>query len=140
MTRTYIDAGVLIAAARGKPPIAIAALEILDDPDREFASSIFVKLEVLPKAMFHKNRSEVEFYEAFFDAVAYWADSLETIAEDAYKQACYSGIAAMDALHLAAAVSVGAVELITTERPEKPIHRAQSIKVTSIWEKTFLED
>lgn len=134
MNRTYVDAGVLIAAARARASIAIRALEILDDPGREFASSIFVKLEVLPKAIFHKNTAEVEFYETFFDAVAYWAHSLETVAEDAYKQACYSGLAAMDALHLAAALSLDAAELVTTERPGKPIHRAQSIKVISIWE------
>ena len=44
MIRTYVDAGVLITAARGVAPIAIKALEVLDDPNREFASSIFLKL------------------------------------------------------------------------------------------------
>lgn len=132
MKRTYIDSGVLIAAARGTTPIAIRAMEILDDPDREFASSIFVKLEVLPKAICYKNTAESDFYEAFFNAVSYWADSLERIVEDAYHQACNSGLAALDALHVAAAISVGAEELVTTEKPDKPIHRATGIKVVSI--------
>jgi hypothetical protein len=51
MKRTFIDTGVLIAAARGQNDFAARAMAILDDPNREFASSIFVKLEVLPKAM-----------------------------------------------------------------------------------------
>lgn len=72
MKRTYIDAGVLIAAVRGSGPIAQRALDILDDPDREFASSIFVKLEVLPKAIYHKSEVEAAFYQAFFDAVLHW--------------------------------------------------------------------
>jgi len=54
MIRTYLDAGVLIAAARGKEPIAIRALEILDDPNRQFVSSIFLRLELLPIASVNK--------------------------------------------------------------------------------------
>jgi hypothetical protein len=41
-------------------------------------------------------------------------------------------MAAMDALHVAAAALVGATELITTEKPNKPIHRATSVRVVSI--------
>lgn len=137
MKRTYVDAGVLIAAARGRAPIAARAFEILDDPDREFAASIFLKLEVLPKAIYHKNLPEVEFYEAFFNAVTHWADSLDIIAENAYREACDSGLAALDALHVAAAVSVGSAELVTGEKPDKPIHRIQSIQVVSIWHESF---
>lgn len=132
MKRTYIDSGVLIAAARGTTAVAIPAIEILDDPNREFASSIFVKLEVLPKAIYYKNTAEADFYEAFFKAVTYWANSLEGIIENAYCEACNSGLAALDALHVAAAVSIGAEELVTTEKPDKPIHRATGITVVSI--------
>lgn len=45
---------------------------------------------------------------------------------------CNFGLGAMDALHIAAALSVGATEFITNEKPEKSIHRTQSIKVISI--------
>ena len=55
--RTFIDAGVLIAAARGKDAPSMSALEILDDQSREFVSSPFVELEVIPKAIY--NRKEV---------------------------------------------------------------------------------
>jgi len=50
----------------------------------------------------------------------------------AYKHACDFGMAALDALHVAAAISVGAEELVTTEKPNKPIHRATGITVVSI--------
>jgi predicted nucleic acid-binding protein len=133
MIRTYLDAGVLIAAARGKAPIAIRALEILDDPNRQFVSSIFLKLEVLPKAIFYENSSEAQFYEAVLDSVIYWADSNDSIVEQAYREACAFGLAALDALHVAAAASAGADELVTTEKSNKPIHRTQSVKIVSIW-------
>lgn len=116
MIRTYLDAGVLIAAARGKAPLATKALSILDDPNRQFVSSIFLKLEVLPKAVYHKNTSEVEFYEAVFDAVTDWAESKDEIIETGYKEALAYGLAALDALHVAAAVILEADELVTTEK------------------------
>jgi hypothetical protein len=53
--RTSIDAGVLIATASGEDAPSISALEILDDQSREFVSSPFIELEVLPKAIFIHN-------------------------------------------------------------------------------------
>ncbi|OKH30546.1 hypothetical protein NIES2119_30770 [[Phormidium ambiguum] IAM M-71] len=75
MIRTFIDAGVLIYAARSQGEIAEKALQVLEDENREFASSIFLKLEVLPKAIYNKQSSEVKFYETFFDEVSYWASA-----------------------------------------------------------------
>ncbi|WP_334951383.1 hypothetical protein [Nostoc sp.] len=40
----------------------------------------------------------------------------------------------MDALHVAAALSVGAEELVTTEKRTKPMHRVTSINVVSIFD------
>ncbi|MUG91121.1 PIN domain-containing protein [Scytonema sp. UIC 10036] len=133
MTRTFIDSGVLIAAARGEGAIAQRALAILQDPNRELASSIFLKLEVLPKAIYNNRTSEVKFYEEYFDAVSYWATSIDQIIQNAYREISESGLGAMDALHVAAAVSVSAVEFITNEKPEKSIHRTKSVQVISIW-------
>lgn len=132
MKRTYVDAGVLIAAARGTEAVSGRAMAILVDPDREFVSSIFAKLEVLPKPTYFKNQAEVDFYEAFFAAVTAWADPIEEITAAAYQEACDLGLAALDALHLAAARAVGATEFVTTEKPDKPIHRATSISIVSI--------
>jgi predicted nucleic acid-binding protein len=133
MKRTYVDAGVLIAAARGDDATSAHAMAILADPDRGFVSSIFVKLEVLPKPIYLQRQTEVEFYEAFFAAVTAWADPLEEIAAAAYQEACNLGLAALDALHLAAAQAVGATEFVTTEKPDKPIHRTTLISMVSIY-------
>lgn len=65
MIRTFIDAGVLIYAARSQGDLAERAFQILEDENREFASSIFLKLEVLPKAIYNQQSSEVKFYETF---------------------------------------------------------------------------
>ena len=72
MKRTYIDSGVLIAAIRGIDPIAQKAIAIIDDPEREYVSSMFVKLEVLPKSVYHKQEIEQEFRVV----------ALQTIEED----------------------------------------------------------
>jgi hypothetical protein len=41
----------------------------------------------------------------------------------------------MDALHIAAAISVGAEEFITTEKPTKPMYRVTDIKVVSLFDR-----
>ena len=61
MKRTFVDTGVLIAAARGSPSVAAAAMKILADPEREFASSVFVQLETLPKAVYFRRSEELRF-------------------------------------------------------------------------------
>lgn len=130
--KTYIDSGVLIAAFQGIQSVSIKANQILNDENREFASSQFVKLEVLPKANFNKQEDEAEFYETFFSAVIYWATDLEKITQDAYQLGCTYGLAAMDSLHVAAAIQIKADELITTEKPTKPMHRVREISIISI--------
>ncbi|NCR40057.1 MAG: type II toxin-antitoxin system VapC family toxin [Microcystis aeruginosa W13-11] len=42
------------------------------------------------------------------------------------------GLAAMDALHVAAALQIQADELITTEKQPKPMHRVREIQIVSI--------
>ena len=66
MKRTYVDSGVLIAAARGSGRLFDRATAILADPSREFVSSAYVRLETVPKAVFFNRTTEVEFYEEFF--------------------------------------------------------------------------
>lgn len=132
MTLTFVDSGVLIAAARGTHEVSEQAFEILDDPERTFASSDFVRLEVLPKAIYNQQTIEAEFYEAFFKSVTSWACADNGIVEQALIEASSFGLAAMDALHVAAAVQLGADELVTTEKPTKPIHRTSSVTTRSI--------
>ncbi|HET9212543.1 MAG TPA: PIN domain-containing protein [Thermoanaerobaculia bacterium] len=133
MKITFIDAGVLIAAYRGPMDMARRALAILDDPNRSFASSTFVKLEVLPKASFHKQTEEVSFYENYFRSVEHWAEPRTTLIENALSLAQERGLSALDALHGAAALAVNAAELVTSEKHSRPIHRLTQIKVTTIY-------
>ncbi len=132
MTRTCIDSGILVSAARGTDVYAERALAILGDESREFASSVFVRLEVLPKAICYRKNFEVELYQTFFDTVEYWANDLEKLIQNGYNLASQYGLSALDALHIAAALLVGAEELVTTERQTKPMHRVSEIQVTSI--------
>lgn len=130
--RTFIDAGVLIAAARGCEPLFSRAMAVLDDPDRAFITSDFLRLEVLPKARFHKKVLETEFYEAFFDEAACNIPASRQIVADALEEASRSGLSAMDSLHVAAAVRAGAEELVTTEKPGRTLFAARSITIMSL--------
>lgn len=132
MTLTFVDAGVLIAAARGTDRIAVEANQVLGDPRRSFAASPFLRLEVLPKAVFHKRLGEVSFYDAYFAAVERWAEPDSALAGRAQSLASRFGLSALDALHVAAALSIGADELLTTERLQKPIHRVTEIHVRTL--------
>ncbi|KZL50721.1 MULTISPECIES: type II toxin-antitoxin system VapC family toxin [Cyanophyceae] len=134
MKITYIDSGVLLSATDGVGIIAEKALQILGDSQREFASSEFVKLEVSPKAIYNKQTEEAQFYEEFFGDVTYWANDLTHIVQEGYQIAAQYGLAAMDALHVAAALSVGAEEFVTTEKKTKPMFRVSSLKVVSIFD------
>lgn len=133
MKLTFVDAGILISAARGGSEQSSRAMAILDDPERRFAASPLLRLEVLPQAIFNKREAEVAFYEAFFSAVSEWATDLPVIVEAALREASTYGVEAMDALHVAAAAAVGAAELVTSEKPTRSIHRARSVKVVTIF-------
>jgi hypothetical protein len=134
MKITFIDSGVLLTAARGVGEDSEKALEFLTDSSREFASSEFIKMEVIPKAIYNRKTAEAEFYELFFGAVTYWANDIEKVIQEAYQIAAQYGLAAMDALHVAAALSVGAEEFVTTEKKTKPMFRVSSIKIISIFD------
>ena len=134
MTITFIDSGVLITASRGAEDLSERAMSMLASTDREFASSAFIKLEILPKAIYYRQRNEVEFYQTFFNAVTYWANDTEQVLQKGYEIGCKYGLAAMDALHIAAAILVGAKEFITTEKSTKPMYRVTDIKVVPLFE------
>ncbi len=130
---TFLDSNVLIAAAIGKGRHAPQAVFFLNDPARTFASSPFVRLETLPKAIFHKQIQEVAFYEAFFSAVSRWVADCETIIAEAEKAGGQFGLNMGDALHIAAAMMVGADEFVTAERPNSPFKNVQGITIISIY-------
>ena len=133
MVRTFLDSGVLLAAARSVSRDRERALQVLEDPDRIFLTSPFVHLELVPKAIFHKKHLERAFYDEYFYA-AEWFRDLDKMEAAARTEAAKSGLAAMDALHLAAARLSGADEFVTTERPGKPIYRSSLVKIVYLFD------
>ena len=131
MIRTFLDAGILIAAVRGQEDAAARALALLDDPERHFVASDFLKLEVLPKALYHRRPAEAALYERFF-AKARLIPVSPALVALAYREACAFGLSALDALHIAVAKSSGAEAFITTERPGTPLFRVTGLFITSI--------
>jgi hypothetical protein len=80
VTRTFLDAGVLIAAYRGERQLRENALRLLADGDRLFVASVFLELELLPKPVYFRNVEEVEFYRAYFEAkVQETAEDIEAV-------------------------------------------------------------
>jgi predicted nucleic acid-binding protein len=132
-TLTYIDSGVLIFAAQGTTAFAALALPFLGDPSREYVTSDYVRLEVLPKATFHKRTAEVAFYDLFFATTTRAIPTSEALLKYALEEACKRGIQGLDAVHIACAVFGGAEEFITSEKINAPIHRTKLIKMVSIF-------
>jgi predicted nucleic acid-binding protein len=130
---TYLDSGVLIYAAKGTTDVAALALPFLQDPDREFVTSEYVRLEVLPKPTCFRLDAEVEFYNAFFSLSSRIIPTSPALLELAMEEACRHGLSALDAIHIACAVFGGAEELVTTEKRTKPMHRTDLIRVVSIF-------
>jgi predicted nucleic acid-binding protein len=132
VTRTFLDAGVLIAAIRGTPEIADRAMELLNDPERLFVSSDFVQLEVLPKAVYFQQAAEASFYRVYFASVTEMVPVSQALVAQALEQAQRARLAAMDALHVAAARVGEATELITVEHPRKPLFRVEGMTVRTL--------
>lgn len=130
--KSFIDSSILLAGWRGAANLRIKALTILSDPHRQFISSKFVRLEVRPKAVFHKNTNEISFYDAFFENVGVWSDDAAQTIEKAILVAETHGLNGMDALHIAAAIIAGADEFVTAERSNSPLSRVKQLKIISI--------
>jgi|SRR5579862_888689 len=130
--RTYIDSGVLITAARGNADLSTPAVNILTDVTREFVSSEWVRLEVLPKARYFRRESEIAFYDLFFAQVSIWAPFEPDLLARALDEATACGLSAVDAIHILLAALTGCEELVTSERTTSAIHRTTRIRVVSL--------
>lgn len=130
--KTFVDADVLIAAFRGDEELSRKAMEILDDPEREFVVSDYLKLEVLPKPTFHRFREEVEFMQTFIDSAWLQVGAMPSISTKAMTLACRYNLGVLDALHAGTVVESEADVLITLERPTSPLCQVKEIKVESL--------
>lgn len=108
------------------------AIAIMEDNSREFVTCENVQLELLPKPTFEKRRAEVEFYNEHFAAVSVCEPFSGALGEAAMTLAKRHGLAAGDALNVAAAIRQDADEFVTSERPGRPIFRVPRIKIVSL--------
>jgi predicted nucleic acid-binding protein len=131
-TRTFLDSGVLIAAYRGSPSVEAPAISILDDPNRVFLSSPFIRHEISPKALYNRRQDEYRFYQNYFRR-AVFCDDLKSILSRAGKESAKSGVSAMDSLHIAAAYLLDADEFVTSEKPGRSIYRTSLVKIVYLF-------
>ena len=68
---TFIDSGVLITASQGTEDLSNRAIKAITSVDREYASSQFIKLEILPKALYHSQSNEVEVLQFCINSIIY---------------------------------------------------------------------
>lgn len=95
--------------------------------------SDLLKLELLPKARFHKQSREVAFYEDFFKSATLSIEiSLELVTK-AIELASQYDLAPCDALHLNTAIEAQVDEFITTEKPTKSFFRVQCVNFQIIY-------
>jgi predicted nucleic acid-binding protein len=128
---TYLDSGVLLAAWRNAE-LRPAALRLLEDSNRQFATSQLAKLELLPKTVFKKRPVEQAFYHAHFNDAITSQPLDEALGNEAQRLAEKYGLAAADALHIAAALRLGVTEFYTSEKPGKPMFRVKELKIISL--------
>lgn len=132
MIRTYVDANLLITAFRGNDAGVVAALAVLDDARRVFVASAFLRLEILRKPLFYQRHDEVRFMEAFCARVNDWVPIDDALVQQALSLAAHHDLGAMDALHIAAALTGQVEEFVTLEKASKPICRVTGLRVISL--------
>ena len=131
MIRTFADSCVYLAAFRNDALFGQAAQALLLRAPGLLICSDYLRLEIVPKAFFHRNLMELRFYESTLDRCLLVPNSphLQTTA---LQLACEYGLAAGDATLIAAAVLGSADVFITTEKPSKPMFRVKELKVRHI--------
>jgi predicted nucleic acid-binding protein len=105
---TYVCSGVLIYAGKGVTEAASLALPFLTDDNREYVTSEYVRLEVLPKPVCYKNDTEAAFYNSFFAVNTRVIPTSVALLDLAMEEACNLGLSAIDAINVACAVFGGA--------------------------------
>jgi len=133
MKRTYIDASVLLAAFQGEDDTSRRALEVLDDPGRILVVSDYLRLEVLPKPTFYKRYGEIKFMNLVLESTSENVYTSPQLTRQAVGIAGKYDMTPIDSLHVAAAVVAAVDELVTMEKPTKPMCRVSEVKVISLY-------
>ena len=133
MIRTYLDSNIVIAAYNISNPFHAAAFDLLRKSDRRFVGSRMLHLELLPYAAYHGRKDEAAFYDEFLrEALVEVMILDEQMLSLALTVGARTNARAADALHLAAAISLGADEFVTTERRTKPMYRETRVRVVHL--------
>lgn len=110
------------------------AVLLLTDESRRLVASRVQRLETIAQCRGLRNDEERDFYRDFFDNIANDVVLLDEAlgAEAEALITRHSGLGAADALHVACALRAGADEIVTTERPGKPMHLVTEIRVVHL--------
>lgn len=131
--RTVLDSCVLRTAFEGEEgDINKRALSVLDDTDREFIAVDFIALETIPKPTFYNRQDQVLIFSTFFTEAPHRAEVSTKVTKLAIELASEYDIQPMDALIVSSAIISGADELITMEKPTKPMFKVKAVKVISL--------
>lgn len=130
--KTYVDANVLISAFQGKNDISRRAMAVLDDPEREFVISDFLRLEAIPKPTFLKRLDEIAFMTGFFDNASASVETSPALMAQALQLACIYDLHPIDALHISAAYMADVTEFITSEKSTRPMFNVRELLVVSL--------
>ena len=128
--RVFVDTNVLFLACRSQSP---SARLLLARKDLVFLSSMYLRLEVLPKPRFFGNVHECAYYDHYF-LRSMPVEHGERLHALALEEAEKIGLSGMDALHLAAASVGGAEVFITDERQTRPMYRTALVSVRHLSE------
>lgn len=131
--RTVVDSCVLRTAFQGEGEANRKALDVLDDTNREFMAVDFVALEVIPKPIFNKFQEQADFYKSFFDDAPIHVEITSDVTKLALQLASKHDIGPMDSLIVSSAIIGNADELITMEKPTKPMYKVKEVKVISLY-------
>jgi predicted nucleic acid-binding protein len=80
-------------------------------------------------AIHSKQQAEITFFKAYFDNAHLWINDMEAMVRIAQEQSERHGLAAMDALHVAAAYVGEADALFALEKKRKPMHRTTLVRI-----------
>lgn len=122
---TYCDANVLLYAANVESrEKRYPAFAVIGDKRREMIASKFLWLETMPHAKAWQKQKEIRYLNWFFtQRVTRWIEDERTLFDAAERLIEQHKLQLLDALHLAAAMSVKA-EFVTAEKLTKPFFAA----------------
>src|SRR5690606_35218289 len=99
---------------------------------RDLVVSDYVRLEVLPKPIYHRRAEEEMFMRKVLESAENVSASVQLI-ERAISLASKYNLSTLDALHAAAAYIGQVDELVTLEKPTKPICQVREVRVVSLY-------